>query len=126
LVRTVSPALAEYGGGYGYSFIAEAYLNFGWVGITLVLALIGALLAAVAVWAQRAEDPSRLALAASFGAFFIVFARAESGAIFRGLVWYALGPYIAVRILMSLAASNRRTSKRNPAPQIPPNIGSSD
>lgn len=101
LVRTVAPSLASIGGGYGFSFIAEAYLNFGWLGITIVLAIIGGLLAAFVVWGQKTDDPARLALLASFGASFMIFARGESGSIVRDFVWYALIPYAIVRIMPS-------------------------
>jgi oligosaccharide repeat unit polymerase len=115
LVSTVSPTLASVGGGYGFSFIAEAYLNFGWVGVSVLLLLLGALLAAVVLWAQRTTDAVALALVASLGAFFLVFARGESGSIVRELVWYALGPYVAVRLLSQLmprSSANRRISNR--------------
>jgi oligosaccharide repeat unit polymerase len=111
LVETVSPTLASVGGGYGFSFIAEAYLNFGWIGAAIILLLIGALLAAVILRAQRTTDPAALALVAAVGAFFLVFARGESGSIVRELVWYALGPYIAVRVLSRLMV--RRPPERS-------------
>jgi oligosaccharide repeat unit polymerase len=107
LVNTVSPSLASIGGGYGYSFIAEAYLNFGWIGITLFLGLFGAVFALVVLWAQRTADPAGLAMAATLGAFIMIFARGESGSIVRELVWYAFGPFFAIQF-MKFAGRSRR------------------
>ncbi len=102
LVQTVEPAVAAAGGGLGYSFIAEAYLNFGWIGGPLWLALLGYLFTRVFLMADSG-DPARQACVASFLCSFLVFARGESAIVFRGAVWYALLPY-----LLTLAISIRR------------------
>ncbi len=95
LVQTVEPAVAASGGGLGYSFIAEAYLNFGWVGGPICLALVGFAFTRLFLMADNG-DPARHALVASFLASFLVFARGESATVVRGVVWYALIPYLLV------------------------------
>jgi oligosaccharide repeat unit polymerase len=98
LTRTVEPLVAASGGGLGFSFIAEAYLNFGWIGGPIFLAIVGYLLSRLFLQADS-QDPARLALVASFLSFFLVFARGESAIVVRGLVWYAVLPYLAAAAL---------------------------
>ncbi len=93
LVKTVDPFIAAAGGGLGFSFIAEAYLNFGWYGGPLWLGVVGFALSWLFLKADGG-DPARQALAASFLSFFFVFARGEAAIVARGLVWYAVFPYL--------------------------------
>lgn len=97
LVKTVDPETARIGGGMGYSFIAEAYLNFGWWGAPIVLILMGFFFGSMVLWADRSGDIARLAMIASFLSFFLVFPRGESIQVVRALVWYSFLPYLAVR-----------------------------
>ncbi len=109
LVQTVEPILSKLGGGLGYSFIAEAYLNFGWLGAPLLLGLIGFLFAGFVLWAQDGGGAARMAVVASFVSFFMIYARGESGSVVRALFWYALLPYM----FMYLISDIRRS--RNPS-----------
>ena len=99
LVQTVDPEAARMGAGIGYSFIAEAYLNFGWWGAPIVLILMGFLFGSLVLWADRSGDIARLAMVASFLSFFLVFPRGESILVVRALVWYSALPYLAVRFI---------------------------
>ena len=98
LVWTVAPSTAVLGGGLGFSFIAEAYLNFGWVGTPIVLGLIGFLLGKIVLWVRRTGEPSKLAMVACFLSFFLVYSRAEAASIIRSLVWYSLIPYFCIYV----------------------------
>ena len=102
LVTTVDPARAAQGGGLGFSFIAEAYLNFGWFGAPIALGVIGAAYARFVLWAQISGEPARMASVASFVSYFVIYARGETGSVVRALVWYAFMPYVAVLILSRL------------------------
>jgi oligosaccharide repeat unit polymerase len=93
LVWEKVPEFAVTGGGYGYSFIAEAFLNFGWIGAPVALCVIGYLLSRFTLWANATNQPIRVAAVASFMSFFLIFARGESGSVIRTLVWYSLLPY---------------------------------
>jgi hypothetical protein len=99
LIKTVDPRTAREGGGLGYSFIAEAFANFGWYGAIPVLACLGYLLMRLFIWGTGAVDPAKLAFIATFLASFLYFARGESGTVFRSLAWYALFPYLAVSMI---------------------------
>jgi oligosaccharide repeat unit polymerase len=99
LTWAVRPDFAARGGGLGYSFIAEAYLNFGWFGAPIALGVIGFLFAKFTLWAAKSKEPARMAAVASFTSFFLFFARAESGVMVRSLVWYSWLPYLSVCLL---------------------------
>jgi oligosaccharide repeat unit polymerase len=98
LIDTVDPVVAESGGGLGFSFIAESYLNFGWLGGPLWLGCIGFWVTSLFLIADGA-DPAKWALVGSFLSFFLVFARGESAMVVRGLIWYAVVPYFLVTIM---------------------------
>jgi len=107
LIRTVDPTVARVGGGLGYSFLAEAFANFGWYGSVPVIGTIGYLLTRLFSWGTSDDDPAELAFVATFFASFLVFARGESATVVRGLAWYALIPYLATS-LMTRRLSRRR------------------
>lgn len=95
LVTTVNPWLSMRGGAYGYSPIAEAYLNFGPAGTPVIMCLFGILLVTLILWAERSPAPARLALVAVILAFTLRFPRDELAGILRPIVWYGLMPYLA-------------------------------
>ena len=96
LVRSINPWLASRGGAYGYSFIAEAYLNFGKPGVPLMLCVYGMLFVALLLWSERSGDPARLVIVATVLAFVLRFPRDELAGVIRPLVWYALLPYLGM------------------------------
>lgn len=106
LVETVSPWTAERGGGYGYSFIAEAYLNFGWTGSVFALLVIGALFGYVFIWAMRGNDLLKIAAGAILLSFLTSYARGEAYTVVRAAVWYTAVPCLAVL----LVSKHRRQS----------------
>ena len=99
LVQTVAPATAAAGGGLGFSVIAEAYLNFSWVGVPLVMAMIGFLVGRTVRWVYSSPDPARVALVACVLPWLLALARAETTDIVRGIVWGGLSPYFAVKVI---------------------------
>jgi oligosaccharide repeat unit polymerase len=96
LVRSINPWLAARGGAYGYSCVAEAYLNFGKPGVPLMMCFYGVLLVALLLWAEKSGDPAKLAFAATVLAFVLRFPRDELGGVIRPVVWCALLPYLSV------------------------------
>jgi oligosaccharide repeat unit polymerase len=112
LVERVFPEFAAQGGGTGYSFIAEAFANFGWFG-PIALILLGYGLGRVCVWASDRQAPQRIAMIASYASFFLFFARAESLFITRPLLWYALMPYGATFVVRALRTRVARRTPRN-------------
>ena len=110
LVTTVSPFTAASGGGFGYSFIAEAYLNFGWTGSAAILLLIGFGFSNIFYRSIRSADPRLVGLSACFFAFLSLYARGESTSVARPLLWYSALPMLAVVLLSrrQLKAPRRR------------------
>jgi len=95
LTWQVDPDTASQGGGRGFSFIAEAYLNFGYVGIIVVLFACGYFLSKLARWSSQEIRPERVAFVATAACFAIFLVRAELAVVLRGVIWYSIGPYLA-------------------------------
>jgi len=103
LIQTVDPVNANLGVySFGYSFIAEAYANFGWLFGPLALGIMGFLLGKLVLWADKPADPARIAMVGAFTGFFLLFARGEAHHVVRPFVWYALIPYLGVCALRPL------------------------
>jgi oligosaccharide repeat unit polymerase len=119
LFRAAAPQMADFGGyfTFGFSFIAEAYLNFGWYGAPLALGIMGFLLGRFVLWAQRSGDPSKVAVVGASAAFLLIFARGESHEVVRYIAWYALIPYAGV-CWLGLLMRPRSHAAREIAPQI--------
>lgn len=98
-VETIDPDYALSGGAWGFSFIAEAYLEFGWVGAPIALAVIGAGIAAFTLWGSRSAHPARAAAVAAWLVLALHFPRGIAEGYTRHLLWYALVPYFLVRLL---------------------------
>jgi oligosaccharide repeat unit polymerase len=93
LVSTIDPYIAAHGGGMGFSVLAEAYLNFGWFGIVVIMWTIGAVFSRVTRWPDTTHDPAALAAVACMMMFAPKFARAECLEVVRAFVWYTVGLY---------------------------------
>jgi oligosaccharide repeat unit polymerase len=115
LISTVDPFVAGKQGGMGYSCIAEAYLNFGWTGVVIVMSMVGFVAGKLGV-AARQEDCGRLALVATFTAFALRFPRDESTSLVRAFVWYSFLPYVSAR-LVSRLGQFKRVPRTMPQPQ---------
>jgi oligosaccharide repeat unit polymerase len=98
LIQTIDPYVAEHGGGIGFSFIAEAFLNFGVLGVPFVALLTGYLVVQFFLWGERG-GAARLAIVAAFVPTLLFYARGEFADLPRALVWYSLAPYAACLLL---------------------------
>ncbi len=114
LIQTVSPYTAARGGSIGYSFIAEAFLNFGWIGTPIVLGVIGFFFAKFTTWADKPGEAGRQAVLATFLAFFLFYVRADSASVFRPLIWYSLLPYLLATILANSIRGRAAIFSGNP------------
>jgi oligosaccharide repeat unit polymerase len=99
LSAEVTPRAVKQGIYLGYSFIAEAYLNFGWLVTPIFMAIFGFYLGKLVLWATRSGEPAKMALLASFLPSLLFFCRQESTQIVRPFVLYSLAPYIGVLLL---------------------------
>jgi len=121
LVRTVSYNTASQGGGLGYSFLAEAYLNFGWAGPPLVMILLGFGFAAAECFAARSGSPAATSLTGVILFFGLIYTRSESTDIVRSIVWCGFMPLAVLALFVAQKQLWRRTSVtlRRRAPERP-------
>jgi hypothetical protein len=108
LAATVYAGSDSRGAGLGFSFIAEAYVNFGPSGPLLVMAMFGFLVAGVSRWAAGTTDVGRLALVAIIIAVSLRFPRDELSGILRSVVWFGVLPYLAAILISDIALGAMR------------------
>jgi oligosaccharide repeat unit polymerase len=108
LVQTVEPLTAAGGGGLGFSFIAEAYLNFGWLGMFTVMPMIGWLVGRLALRAGTCSEASSMALIACMIGPLLFYARSETADLCRSIVWYAVVPYLLARSIDRYSNNSRK------------------
>jgi oligosaccharide repeat unit polymerase len=111
LTMTVAPYNFRKGGGLGYSFIAEAYANFGLIGIPVFMCLLGFAIAKLTNWPFSRQDYPRIALVAVCISSTLFWTRGDFNFIFRPLIFYALMPYVAVIFIRR--EINRRTHAKS-------------
>jgi oligosaccharide repeat unit polymerase len=99
LINTIDPSGAERGGGAGFSFLAEAYLNFGWYGVVGIPMLIGATLSIVTRWSASTRTPAGWAAVACMLEIMPKFARSEALEQVRWIAWVCVGLYLTCRLL---------------------------
>lgn len=99
LIEVIDPATARAGGGIGFSFIAEAYLNFGWFGSPPVMIGLGVFWGWLCSWCEHDRDPLKMALLAGATAMSLALVRNDTTGAFRSLVWYGFLPYFGLRWL---------------------------
>lgn len=109
LISIVSPRTAEFGGGLGFSLIAEAYLNFGTLFGATFFFLIGVFTAVVNRYAASPGFPNRGAAGAVFLTISMLAARGESLMVFRRLL-LLVGIPIAVASIMGFRIAGSRVS----------------
>lgn len=108
LVWTVDPFIAARQGGLGFSCIAEAYLNFGWTGVALIMAGVGFGVATLVRLATHKNSATVLAMAAIVTAFLLRFPRDEAASVVRAIAWYSAAPCGAVALIRSISKRSRR------------------
>jgi hypothetical protein len=96
LTKRIDPWLADHGGGYGFSSVAEPYLNFGWIGVIVMFAALGYLTRTMDRWLGRSPYWGAVA-AASFG-FLLWTVRNDASGLFRPIAYSCL-LVIAARFL---------------------------
>jgi oligosaccharide repeat unit polymerase len=116
LMQTVNPVAFEMGLGWGYSALAETYLNWGWYGVVLGSIVLGWLLGKIHYFSIRTPDMAGKVLVASLISLTMTFARGSLHVIVRPFLWYCLGPYLLVhgRALLRY----RRERESNPRETI--------
>lgn len=109
LTARVEPIIFANGGGLGYSFLAEAYLNFGFWGAPIALALFGYFLGKVDKLGERVHRPGDAAFVAIFFSFLPMLARGELALITRSFAWYTLFPYCVFYFVSKTRIAKRKS-----------------
>lgn len=111
LVDEVDPTMAAFGGGLGFSMLAEGFVNFGPFGTVVVMFASGYALAAFINWARRHRYG--VVFEAIALSVLLFFPRSESnGATIRTLVWCVAIPLLLVR---TRRAPTNAQADRSPA-----------
>jgi hypothetical protein len=110
LIREVDPVAAANNGGLGFSFIAEAYLNFGLFGGPVACGVIGMLIAYLLF---RGNDALSVAFIGCVLLCLPLGSRAESGVIVRCIIWQCVLPVAAVRYVISRAKCRALSTSDN-------------
>ena len=95
-VETVDLDYAQTGGTWGYSFIAEAYLEFGWFGAPVATGCLGAFIAWFTLWGSNSKHAIKAAAVAAWFTIFLHFPRGILESYTRQLIWFSLIPYLVI------------------------------
>jgi hypothetical protein len=106
-IWAVDPGTAAVGGGRGYSFVAEAYFNFGSFAPLATLAF-GFFLGTLWKWVERQPNEAKDAFLATYLVFLLPYVRADSMVVVRPLVWYAGLPYATASLILRRATRPAR------------------
>lgn len=113
LTQIVDPSFYKFGGALGYSCIAEAYINFGWIGVIGVAFLLGMIITKVE---NRVEDCSYAVSYASWvivANYLLMYPRGELSTIVRGFFWYMLIPLVFTKLIRGNHGDNVYRSGTN-------------
>ncbi|WP_084798643.1 O-antigen polysaccharide polymerase Wzy [Pleomorphomonas koreensis] len=99
ITQAIRPEWALVGGGFGFSYLGEVYLNFGWYGVTIISFLLGWLIAGFVLKLARNQSCITLAYYGCVCAILTFYPRAETQQIIRNIVWYGAIPYFMAIIL---------------------------
>lgn len=106
------------GSGLGFSFIAEAFINFGVAGVVLIPAILGYFLASLTWRSVDQKRPLWIIFAALCISYVPFFARGEAMVLFRQIFLNVLLPVYMVKIYTrySPVALSAAQESKNPRP----------
>jgi hypothetical protein len=99
LVWEVAPRQAAIGGGLGFSFVAEAYLQGGVLAVCAALSVFGLLLGWASQRMRSGSEPRWLLLGAVILAFGLRIPRGITAELSRPLIWYWALPLLVIYVL---------------------------
>lgn len=99
LTKIVDPSFYEFGGALGYSCVAEAYINFSWIGIIAVAFLLGVIITKVENCVENNSYAVSYASWVIVANYLLMYPRGELSTIVRGFFWYMLIPLIFTKLI---------------------------
>lgn len=112
-VFRLAPQYAAEGGGFSFSHVAEAYMNFGLTGVVAVYALIGALLRSMVEYRRQHPSIGRVFLHAVLLTATVAFIRGDSHGFLKVVMICTWVPAVAAALLLErrhALASRSRTA----------------
>lgn len=94
LTKIVDPSFYQFGGALGFSCVAEAYINFGYIGIVVFPFIFGKILQTVENRIDSSAKPVNYASFCIVSVYLMSYARGEFTDLVRGFFWYMMIPYI--------------------------------
>lgn len=116
ITKIVDPSFYEFGGALGYSCVAEAYINFSWIGVIVFAFLLGTIITNVE---NRVENSSYAVSYASWvivANYLLMYPRGELSTIVRGFFWYMLIPLAFTKLIRGNSRKNVYRSFTNQKP----------
>lgn len=95
------------GFGTGFSFIAEAYESFGWVGIPFIMPVVGYFVGYLSN-STKSRKPLALAFTASILRPLLFYPRDALYSLSRGIMWYGIVPVALVYLISSFRRKKTR------------------
>ena len=108
LTKIVDPNFYKYGGTLGYSCVAEAYINFGYIGLVFIPFLFGYILQKVENRVDALKSPVSYAAFATVALYLMSYPRGESAELVRGIFWYMLMPYAFYSLTVNVKEKRRQ------------------
>ncbi len=96
----------NFGGSLGFSCVAEAYINFGYIGIIFISFLFGYFLMRIENRVGSKNSPVYYAAFAIVAINLTSYARGEFGDVVRGIFWYMLIPLLLYKFFKPKRAWN--------------------
>lgn len=98
ITKIVDYDFYKFGGSIGYSCVAEAYINFGNIGIVVFAFVLGAVLQSVENKVEVSGNAVYFASWTIVANYLLMYPRGELSNIVRGFFWYMLLPLLFTKI----------------------------
>lgn len=99
IVKRYDREFYDFGGGFGYSFIAEFYANFGLLGIIVCSTILGYIIIRIEELIIVEKSLGKYSAFATFSMYLMFYPREEFEYLVRPLLWYSILPYILYNIV---------------------------
>ena len=99
LTKIVDYSFWQFGGALGFSCVAEAYVNFGYIGIVAMGFLLGRVLQTVENKIEASGRAINYASYAIVATYLLSYSRGEFSDLVRGIFWYMLIPRIFYKVV---------------------------
>jgi len=99
-IETYEPIVYESGGGRGFSFFLEAYINFGYIGVFIIGVVVGLLFCQSSFGISRGVVPLFIYILLCTVVFKLF--RSESQALLKNLIWLQIIPGLLLHGALSL------------------------